>query len=242
MGLYRFFSCSDHWVARSARDLYWGTRRFTLPAPRLVVLPFLWVYVAVRSTAFFLKRVLVCEPLFKAYCRQYGRRVRTGVYVPWVRGKGDIILGDDVQLDGRCAIVFAARYAERPALRVGSHTQIGNNCSFTIGKEIRVGANCHIASDVIFYDSSGHPSDPGARLAGLKLSPEEVRPVAVADNVWIGRRCIVSPGVTIGEGSIVSAGAVVMSDVPPYTVVGGNPARKIAALKAPADGAVPVPV
>ena len=53
------------------------------------------------------------------------------------------------------------------------------------------------------------------------------RPVVIHDHVWIGARAIICPGVTIGEGAVVAAGAVVTQDVEPYTIVGGNPARYI---------------
>jgi acetyltransferase-like isoleucine patch superfamily enzyme len=53
------------------------------------------------------------------------------------------------------------------------------------------------------------------------------RPVVIHDHVWIGARAIICPGVTIGEGAVVAAGAVVTQDVAPYTIVGGNPARYI---------------
>jgi acetyltransferase-like isoleucine patch superfamily enzyme len=55
-----------------------------------------------------------------------------------------------------------------------------------------------------------------------------VQPITIGDNVWIGRNALVFPGVTVGENSIVAAGAVVTSDVPPGSVVAGNPARRIA--------------
>ena len=84
-------------------------------------------------------------------------------------------------------------------------------------------------------DSSGHPTDPAERLAGLPPSPDKVRPVTVGDNVWLGTNCFILPGTTIGEGSIVAAGAVVRGEVPPYTVVAGNPARVVAMLRRP-DG------
>jgi acetyltransferase-like isoleucine patch superfamily enzyme len=60
-------------------------------------------------------------------------------------------------------------------------------------------------------------------LAGLG----ECRPIRIGRNVWIGFDCCVLPGVTIGDGSIVGARSVVCEDVPPYTVVAGNPARVI---------------
>ncbi len=53
------------------------------------------------------------------------------------------------------------------------------------------------------------------------------KPITIKDNVWIATDAIILPGVTIGEGAVVAAGAVVSKDVEPWTVVGGNPARFI---------------
>lgn len=55
----------------------------------------------------------------------------------------------------------------------------------------------------------------------------EDRPVTIGDDVWIGDRALILPGVYVGQGSIIGAGAVVTKDVPPYAIVGGNPARVI---------------
>jgi acetyltransferase-like isoleucine patch superfamily enzyme len=63
--------------------------------------------------------------------------------------------------------------------------------------------------------------------------PEDIRPVIIRDNVWIGKRCIIFPGVRIGEGSVISAGSVVRSHVPAYSVVAGNPAKVMFRLKSP---------
>ena len=56
---------------------------------------------------------------------------------------------------------------------------------------------------------------------------QEARPVVIGDDVWIGGRVIILPGVTIGNGAILGAGAVVTHDVPSYAIVGGNPAKII---------------
>ena len=56
---------------------------------------------------------------------------------------------------------------------------------------------------------------------------EEERPVYIGNDVWIGDRVLILPGVHIGDGSIIAAGAVVTKDVPPYSIVAGVPARKI---------------
>jgi acetyltransferase-like isoleucine patch superfamily enzyme len=156
--------------------------------------------------------------------------------VHWVQGKGDIILGDYVQFDGRCSITFASRFSDHPTLKVGDHTGVGNDCVFTIGKQITIGNHCRVSSGVYMMDSSGHPSDPKARQAGVAPDADDVKPITIGDNVWIGRRVTILPGVTIGSGSIVSSGSVVMADVAAYSVVAGNPARKIGILPQPDAG------
>src|SRR3984957_21148793 len=225
--LRRLLAKSDRPSARFVRWVYRRSRSFSIPAPKVVFKPLLWCYLGWRFLWHAFLRVAIAEPLFKAYCKRYGRRLRTGIYLHWIRGDGGIVIGNDVYLDGKCSISFAARFVDRPSLQIGDHTIIGHNCQLTIGKEIRIGRHCLVAANVFMFDSGGHASDPELRRQGLPPADDQVRPITLEDNVWIGRNAIIFPGVTIGEGSIVSAGAVVMMDVPPYSVVAGNPARKI---------------
>jgi len=225
--LRRFLATSDHPLVRAARTAYAKAGKVSLPTPGWMAKPALWGYLASRSTIHFARRVLIAEPLFKAYVKRHGKNLKTGIFVHWIQGRGDIILGDNVTFDGKSGIKFAARFADRPTLTVGSHTGISNGCIITVGKQVTIGSHCRIASDVVITDSNGHPAESIARKKGAPPSDESVRPVTIQDNVWVGRRAIILPGVTIGEGSIVSSGAVVMGDVAPYTVVAGNPARKI---------------
>jgi acetyltransferase-like isoleucine patch superfamily enzyme len=218
------------------RRLYRTVQSFSVPAPRFVVRPLLLVFVSLRSVYYYLKRVFICEPFFKAYCAKYGKKLRTGVFLHWVQGKGDIILGDNVWLDGKSSFTFAARFAGRPTLMIGDNTGIGHACTFIVGKRILIGSNCMIAEGVIVYGSNGHPTDIAARQAHLPPPDAEVRDVVIGDWVWIGRNSIVFPGVRIGEGSVVSAGSVVRTHVPPYSVVAGNPGRVMFRLKRPAGG------
>ena len=231
---YRTLATSSSGLARSLRWLYHAVHRFSVPVPRMLVRPVVQLFLLGRAFWYFFLRVFVCEPFFKAHCREYGWDVHTGVYLHWIQGKGDIIVGDDVLLDGKSSIAFAARFADRPTLTIGSHTGLGHGCSLVVGKAITIGNHCRIADGVAFRDSSGHASDPAARKAGRPPAPEQVRPITIGDNVWIGACAFIGPGVTIGEGSIVAAHAVVCSDVAPYTIVAGNPARKIGTLRDPA--------
>jgi acetyltransferase-like isoleucine patch superfamily enzyme len=229
-GFYRFVALSDHWFARLLRKLYQGIDGFSVPAPRVITAPLLALTIAVRTTYYFLRRVFIAEPLFKVYCTRYGRHLHTGIYIHWVQGKGELLIGDEVSIRGKCSFFFAARYSETPRMLIGDHTGIGHNCSFTVGKEIRIGKHCRFGSAVVVFDAPGHPADPVARLAGLPSTDSEVRPVTIGDNVWIGTGAVIFPGVTIGDGSIVAMGSVVMTDVPRNTMVAGNPARQVRTL------------
>jgi acetyltransferase-like isoleucine patch superfamily enzyme len=232
--LYRYLATSGDRPARLARKLYYGLDTFTFPAPKIIVKPMLWTFLAVRSVYYWVMRVFICDPLFKAYCKQYGRGVHSGAHIHWIQGQGDIILGDYVIVDGKCDFGFSARYCETPVLKIGDYTKIGPGCSFSVGRRITIGQHCMIAGGTSMFDSNGHPTDPEARLAGLPPAPEEVRSIEIGDNVWIGGGSVIFPGVKVGEGSIVSARSVVRSNVHAYTIVAGNPARKIADLTRPA--------
>ncbi len=229
--LVHFLASSDHPAARFVRRARRAVLNFTLPAPRAVVRPILATFLGLRHVYYFAKRVFVCEPLFKAYCARSGRGVRTGTYIHWVQGKGTLILGDGVLVDGKCSFTFAARYCPDPTLEVGDHTVLSHDCSFAVGRRITIGRHCLVANGVWMADTNGHPTDPADRLAGLPAPAEKVRPITIGDNVWIGSRCLILPGTTIGEGSVVSAASVVRGDIPPYTLVAGNPARPVRSLK-----------
>jgi acetyltransferase-like isoleucine patch superfamily enzyme len=112
-----------------------------------------------------------------------------------------------------------------------------NGARFICDSEITVGDHCLISWNAVFMDTYRVPSHPGERRREIEQavlrSPRrlggdvEARPIHIGNNVWIGFDSCVLPGVSIGEGSIVGARSVVSDDVPPYTVVAGNPARVI---------------
>ncbi len=216
------------WLKRARRR----SVSIPFPLPPALLRPVLWVFLALRTLWYQVYRILVCEPLFRAYCYRVGRGLRTGVFIHWVQGAGRIILGDDVTVDGRCTFTFGASFSERPTLEIGDRTTIGHGCSFAVGKSIRIGEDCLIAQGVAMLDSSGHPLNPEQRRAHLPPAAEEVKPIVIGNNVWIGDNAKIMPGVTIGDGSVVAAGSVVGGSIPPNTLVAGYPARKLRDLTA----------
>ena len=120
----------------------------------------------------------------------------------------------------------------------GSSVQMG--CKFLHGRRISMGRNCVINFGCLFdgreYDisiGSNVSIGPNASILTLAHDPQSADfadkggHVSIGDRVWIGFGAIVLPGVTLGEGAVVAAGAVVTKDVAPYTIVAGNPAVKV---------------
>lgn len=102
------------------------------------------------------------------------------------------------------------------------------NFNLTILDEalVTIGNNCFIGPNVSIYTAC-HPLNPTERNTMV----EWAEPVTIGDNVWIGGSATLVPGVTIGDNSIIAAGAVVTRDVKPGTIVGGNPARLIKTIE-----------
>ena len=222
---------------RFLKRLYFALLDFHIPAPRSIFYPLYWVAILTRHVMYALWRIFWAEPLFKAVCRSYGKNLRTGPNLHWVQGDGDIELGDNVLIDGVCNFFFASSYKTRPVFRVGNNSGIGNHCSFVVGRAIEIGDNCRLGAEIVMIDSPGHPLNPDRRREGKPADEHEVRPIRIGNNVWIGTRVVIFPGVTIGDNSVVSLGSVVMSDVPPNVLVMGNPARQAKVLDPPAGPA-----
>jgi maltose O-acetyltransferase len=107
-------------------------------------------------------------------------------------------------------------------LHIGARTFVNANLTALDVAAITIGEDCQIGPNVQLLTPT-HPVDPRPRRDKL----EAAQPITVEDNVWLGGGVIVCPGVTIGENSVIGAGAVVTKDIPANVVAVGNPARVI---------------
>jgi maltose O-acetyltransferase len=111
-------------------------------------------------------------------------------------------------------------------IHVGRNCFINYNCVFLDCAAIEIGDDLQMAPAVQLY-TAYHPLDRAQRVAGW----EAAKPIRIGNGVWIGGGAIVLPGITIGDGSVVGAGSVVTRDVPPVSLVVGNPAKVVRTTK-----------
>ena len=141
-----------------------------------------------------------------------------------VRSAGTLVIRDRVRIDGRLTPVELATGPDG-VLEIGESTFINYGTSLSALASVRIGANCTIGTYCLVMDNDFHRLEPERR----QELPDSA-PVVLEENVWLGARVVVLRGVTIGQGSVVGAGSVVVKDVPARCLVAGQPAREIRKL------------
>jgi acetyltransferase-like isoleucine patch superfamily enzyme len=163
------------------------------------------------------------HPLFQARCASVGRNlVLEGL--PFVSGHVEIHIGDNVRLGGRINI-FSGRYVERPKLVIEDHAEVNWNVYLTVCKEVVIEEYARVSFDCRISDTDGHPREADLRARNAPVSLDDIRPVRICRHAWIGNGSHIMKGVTIGEGAVIGANSVVISDIPPYCLAMGNPAE-----------------
>jgi acetyltransferase-like isoleucine patch superfamily enzyme len=141
-----------------------------------------------------------------------------------------VVIGRHVSCYAGCSFAIG----QRAQCTIGDFTLI-NGALIMAEEKIEIGSYCLISWNVGIADSDFHPLEPAQRLIDAQaLAPFfkgrpprprlETAPVKISNNVWIGMNAVILKGVTIGDNSVVAAGAVVTKSVAPNTVVAGNPA------------------
>ncbi len=207
-----------------------GLRHLNIP---VYVLPLYKILNVERQfRILFLRQIMTFfyySPLFRSRCKKVGNGfnyIKLQQGFPYLSGNIQIFLGENVTIHSRSSFT-SSKVFDCPNLTVGDNTYLGPGLSISVAKQVLIGNNCHITSDVSIADNDGHPLDPICRAAHKPVEKESVRPVCIGDYVWIGEGAMILKGVHIGEASVIGARSVVSSDVEPYHVVAGNPAKFI---------------
>jgi acetyltransferase-like isoleucine patch superfamily enzyme len=146
----------------------------------------------------------------------FGRRVR-------IWGAVRIFLGE------RCALFDDVVVAGVGVLRVGDRSTIGAGTTVVCRERVEIGSDVMIASDCFITDCDHEFEARDVPISGQGL---RVDPVVIGDDVWVGTQTVILRGVRIGDGAVIGANSFVIRDVPPYTVVAGNPARVVKTRRA----------
>ena len=123
-----------------------------------------------------------------------------------INGIFTIYGGSDIMIQKNAELIIGSGY-------------LNNNVQIICGQQIEIGDDVRIARDVIIRDTDAHEIIDGKH--------NKIAPIKIENHVWIGTRAIILKGVTIGDGSIIAAGAIVTKDVPARSIVAGIPARII---------------
>ena len=137
------------------------------------------------------------------------------------RENGKLHVGERTHFWPFVKISIVAPPGPPATVRIGKHCSIGDRTQIHACRSVEIGDRVRLAWDVTLLENNYHAPSKG--------------PIVIEDDVWIGCHVIILRGVRIGRASIVAAGAVVTKDVPPNSVVGGNPAKVIGQAMPEAD-------
>jgi len=151
-----------------------------------------------------------------------GRLVRSVCYWPFIRSAGALDVAEHTHI----------RMPWR--LSCGRQVSIGRGCQLTCTETVVLGDDVLLAPGVLLVSSSHEWRDPDRHI---RDQGPRGGPINIGDDVWIGARAVVLPGVRIGSGAVVATGSVVRADVPSRAVVAGDPARVVSWRGERPDGA-----
>jgi acetyltransferase-like isoleucine patch superfamily enzyme len=149
-----------------------------------------------------------------------------------IKGEKFIHVDDNTHFGNGCVLVAWQHTIDggqhNPSIQIGCNCSIGECNHITSINNIKIGDNLLTGRWVTITDNSHGLTDiDNLRIPPLLRSVTSKGPVTLGNNIWIGDKATILPGVTIGDGAVIAANAVVTKDVPAYSVVGGNPARII---------------
>lgn len=173
-------------------------------------------------------RVAYCKGLYRKMFRHTNIPAINGSFLNLV-GTEYIEMGENVRLGKEIALTAWDKYGEQhfsPAIKIGARTFIQDYAHISCINKVEIGEDVLTGRWVTITDNGHGDTNMGAlQDTPIKRRLVSKGAVRIGDRVWIGDKATILPGVTIGEGCVVAANAVVTKDVPSYCVVAGNPAR-----------------
>lgn len=143
------------------------------------------------------------------FTRVYGR--------PRVSNRGTLLIGERVRIWSTTVPTEFAVF-DQGLLDIGDNVSINYGTSIAATGSVRIGRGCMLGTYSMILDNDFH------EIEHRDVMPAP-RPVVLEDNVWLGNRTLILPGVTIGHDTVIGAGSVVLTSIPPRSIAMGNPAR-----------------
>lgn len=143
----------------------------------------------------------------------------------------NIYLGDNCSIQEHCVIETVFNMPKAPNLKIGDGMSLGQYSHITCATSVEIGNNLLTGRYVLITDNShGCSNREDMHLPPMLREIHSKGPVKIGNNVWIGDKASIMPGVTIGDGAIIAANSVVTHDVPAYSLAAGIPAKIIKQL------------
>ena len=178
-----------------------------------------------RELAEWAERSLIATPLFLAKCAKHDERIAID-RIPYMTAPCHIELGDDVRFSGQVNIKPVS--TRSPKLMIGNGVFIGHNTTFDVASSITLGNFVSIGSQSYIADTEGHSHyDPKKPIWEVPAGDDDIAPVILEDGVQVGKHCTILKGVRVGARSVLGAGSVLRTSVPPDSIVMGNPGRVV---------------
>ncbi len=154
------------------------------------------------------------------------KRQYSGVHITMLSTKGqlNVVLGDNqcrVFIGSEAVVRGGIQLFNRASVFIGDRTVVGHSRMIVNNADLVIGEDCHLVEDVLLQCNDPHPI---VDLSNGEVLNGERRRMYLGRHVLVNRRATLMPGVRVGDGAIVQAGALVLLDVPPNTLVGGAPA------------------
>jgi len=213
-----------HNISRERQQVIKDDHVLMLRSQRLRPMPRTATPVLTKESPIELCRKIWSLSLSRIYLRQCSS-VGRSTYVhgrPRISNEGRLAIGQHVSM---LSTVVPIELLVFPGavLEIGNHTFINYGSSLAATGSIHIGQHCLLGMHSIIFDNNFHEfADRHQRPAA--------QPVVLEDNVWLGHRTTILPGVTIGHDSVIGAGSVVTSSIPARVIAAGNPARVIRTL------------